>query len=251
VSPDDDMEDNLDTDGFWDAGPPEGSELAIIEALLFVSPEPLSVEKLVEITGIDAGRVRELLVELVGSFARREGGLALREVAGGFGFYAVPAAAPFIARLIKAQVNPRLTRAALETLAITAYMQPVPRSVIAEIRGVQSEGVMKTLEDRGLVAAAGKGGPPGYPTLYATTGRFLERFGLKSVEDMPPLERFEPDQGMVDKIERSLSWELMEGDESAGSRETGAHTEDTGAGGHSVPEGFGETASRKEGDQER
>jgi segregation and condensation protein B len=125
-------------------------------------------------------------------------------------------------------------------MAIVAYLQPVSRGVIAEIRGVQSEGVIKTLEDRGLVCAVGRGGPPGYPNLYGTSTRFLERFGLNSIEDLPDLEQFAPDDETVDKIKSSLSWEISEEDESAGSGKTRKDTEDTGEGGDSFTTGGGE-----------
>lgn len=224
-------------------------KINVIEALLFVSPEPLSAGMISELTGFEQGAVREMLNSLLEAYRQRDGGLHIREVAGGFGFYAAPEAAPFIARLIRSQVNPRLTRAALETLAIVAYLQPVSRGVVAEIRGVHSEGVMKTLEDRGLVQEVGRGGPPGYPVLYGTTTRFMERFGLKSLEDLPELDEFAPDDATIDKIKRSLSWELIEEDSRAdrGSR-TREDTEDTIVDGDSVTEGGGEADPRGPGD---
>lgn len=230
--------------------PPEGDKLAVVEALLYVSPEPLGTGRIAELTGIDPGAVREIVNRLVDFYQERDGGLVVREVAGGFGFYAAPEAAPYIARLIRSQVNPRLTRAALETLAIVAYLQPVSRGVLAEIRGVQSEGVIKTLEDRGLVLPVGKGGPPGYPVLYGTTVRFLERFGLIGTEDLPPLEGFAPDEDTVEKIRRSLSWELLEEEGVAGA-EGGAHPEDTVPLGGGVPPGGGGADPLGEGDPER
>jgi segregation and condensation protein B len=225
-------------------------KLSVVEALLFVSPEPLSAGAICEITGFDAGAVREMLNRLAESYAEREGGLVIREVAGGFGFYAAPLAAPYISRMIRSQVNPRLTRAALETIAIVAYLQPISRGVVAEIRGVQSEGVMRTLEDRGLVKAMGKGGPPGYAVLYGTTGKFLERFGLMSLDELPALEQFAPDEATIEKIKRSLSWELEEEalvDRGAGDREG---PEDTGEGGAGLEEGGGAADPRGEGEPE-
>ncbi|MCJ7745204.1 MAG: SMC-Scp complex subunit ScpB [Actinobacteria bacterium] len=218
----------------------EVDKKAVLEALLLVSPEPLSVAGLSELTGFEIGAVREIMNELQLFYDERCGGLVIREVAGGFCFYSSPDAAPYVARLISSQVNPRLTRAALETLAIVAYLQPVSRGVIAEIRGVQSEGVIKTLEDRGLVQAVGRGGPPGYPNLYGTTTRFLERFGLNSLDDLPDLEQFAPDDETVDKIKRSLSWEISEEDVSAGSGNARKDPEDTVEGGDSFTPGGGE-----------
>jgi len=241
-------------DAYRDPPPPENEQdkTSIIESLLFVSPEPLSVGMLAETTGFDQGAVREILNRLVETYRNRDGGLVVREVAAGFGFYAKPEAAPYISRLIRTQVNPRLTRAALETLAIVAYLQPVSRGVVAEIRGVQSEGVMKTLEDRVLVHEVGRGGPPGYPMLYGTTSRFMERFGLKSLDDLPDLEEFAPDDATIDKIKRSLSWELMEEEAGAGrSSQTRADTEDTLSGGDSLSEGGGGVDPSGEGDPGR
>jgi segregation and condensation protein B len=226
-------------------------KMNVVEALLFVSPEPLSVGMMAEITGFDQGAVREILNNLVESYGERGGGLVVREVAEGFGFYATPEAAPYISRLIRSQVNPRLTRAAMETMAIVAYLQPISRGVVAEIRGVHSEGVMKTLEERGLVREVGKGGPPGYPRLYGTTGRFMERFGLKTLEDLPDLNDFAPDEATVEKIKRSLSWELIEEETGAGGvSESGEDTENTVGGGDSFTEGGGEADTRGPGDPE-
>lgn len=224
-------------------GPPakEADKMSIVESLLFVAPEPLSAGAMSEITGFDPGAVREMLNELTESYRRRDGGLIVREVAGGFSLYARQEAAPFIARMVRSQVNPRLTRAALETMAIVAYLQPVSRGVVAEIRGLQSEGVMGTLLDRGLVRRVGKGGPPGYPALYGTTLRFLERFGLGSIDDLPDLEDFAPDEDTVEKIRRSLSWEILEEDDGVGGGRARKGAEDTGPSGGSLEESRRET----------
>jgi segregation and condensation protein B len=229
----------LPTGGGSPAGTQSASKSEVIEALLFVAPEPLSVGTLCEVTGFEPGATREILNRLVDSNRERGGGVVIREVAGGFGFYACEEAAPYIARLIKHKVNPRLTRAALEAMAIVAYMQPVSRTVISEIRGVHSDSVVKTLEDRGLVCRVGKGGPPGYPALYATTVRFLERFGLNDMEDLPSLEEFACDQETVEKIKKSLSWELAEGDVVTGGKGTES-PEGSVQGGNMLPEGGGE-----------
>jgi segregation and condensation protein B len=229
----------------------EEDKLSVVEALLFVSPEPLSAGALCEVTGFDQGAVREMLNRLAESYASREGGLVIREVAGGFGFYAAPMAAPYISRMIRSQVNPRLTRAALETIAIVAYLQPISRGVVAEIRGVQSEGVMRTLEDRGMVKALGKGGPPGYAVLYGTTEKFLERFGLMSLDELPALEQFAPDEATIEKIKRSLSWELEEEafvEQTAG---PGEGAEDPGESGGGLEESGGTADPRGEGELER
>lgn len=259
--PPDEDDEGRQPSGFWSQSgdeprlmpppdvPSEGDRSRVVEALLFVSPEPLSTGRVSELTGIEQGAVREILNELTERYEERRGGIVVREVAGGFGLYACTEAAPFIALLIRTQVNPRLTKAALETAAIVAYLQPVSRGVIAEIRGVQSEGVIKTLEDRGIVKAVGRGGPPGYPMLYGTTARFMERFGLRSIEDLPPLEKFAADEETVERINRSLSWELLEGEGNGGTgSEAREASEDTGERGDSVSPGGGESDSGGPGD---
>lgn len=220
---------------------------AVIEALLLVSPEPVSATMVSEITGFEVGAVREIMNRLIEQYRERDGGIVIREVGGGYSFYARPEASRYVSRLIQTQVNPRLTRAALETISIVAYLQPVSRGVVAEIRGVQSDSVMRTLEERGLVRQVGKGGPPGYPALYSTTTRFLERFGLNSVEELPSLEDFAPDEETVERINRSLSWEMLE--EESGDGGSGAEgTKDTFPGGDSFPEGGGGPDKAGEGD---
>jgi segregation and condensation protein B len=246
-----DIQDESDREIAEEELPPDPSvdKLSVVEALLFVSPEPLSVAMISEVTGFDQGAVREMVNDLMDSYLERGGGLVIREVGGGFGFFATPPAAPYISRLIRSQFNPRLTRAALETLAIVAYLQPVSRGLVAEIRGVQSEGVMKTLEERGLVREVGKGGPPGYPALFGTTVRFLERFGLNSIDDLPSLEKFAPDDATVEKIKRSLSWELLEGESVEGRITKGReNTEDTVERGRSLTESRRGSDSPGEGD---
>lgn len=243
-------------DSYWEEGyGQEGGRLpgsledsgldkaGVLEALLFVSAEPLPAAQLSEITGFEPGAVREILNKMVDTYEQRGGGIVLREVAGGFGFYSHADAAPFIARMIKSRVNPRLSRAALETIAIVAYLQPVSRGVVAEIRGIQSEGVMKTLEERGFVKVVGKGGPPGYPALYGTTGRFLERFGMKSLDELPDLERFAPDEETIQRIRGSLAWEMEFGNEDVGSKEAGEGSKDPGSGADSIQESGRETDS--------
>lgn len=216
-------------------------EIAVIlEALIFMSPQPISVETLSEVTGLDTGLVKETVMALVDDYKERRGGVVIREVANGFAMYSVPEAMPYISRLIKSNVNPRLTRAALETLAVVAYLQPVSRGVISEIRGVHSDGVMKTLEERGFVQPVGRGMPPGYPVLYGTTKTFLERFGLKNIDDIPDLDSFAPDDQTVERIKRTLTWETVEESPIADEEESGESTEDSGEDGADFQEESGE-----------
>ncbi len=183
-----------------------GRELAgILEALLLVAGEPLSVETLSSLCEVPRGEVRAALQDLQLAYAREERGFQLREIAGGYRLHTHPAYAEYVERLALRGRRTRLTRAAVETLAIVAYLQPITRAQIANLRGVQGESLVKTLEELGLVKETGKENAPGGPALYGTTDEFLGRFGLRTLEELPPLEDFEPDAETVERIQRSLS----------------------------------------------
>jgi len=176
-----------------------------LEAMLFVADEPLVPRQLAEVLDCDEGKVLSALQELREEYVQYNRGMQLREVGGGWRMHTHPAYASHIERLLLSSRRARLTRAAVETLAIIAYLQPITRTQVANLRGVQSESMVKVLEEQGLVAEAGKERSPGGPALYMTNERFLERFGLNSLEDLPPLEDFEPDRETVARITRSLS----------------------------------------------
>ncbi len=196
-------------------GRPEGAEpqeadagrdlRGILEALLLVSGEPLSIETLSSICEVPRGEVREALEKLQLEYVREERGFQLREIAGGYRLHTHPAYAEYVERLALRGRRTRLTRAAIETLAIVAYLQPITRAQIANLRGVQGESLVKTLEELGLVKESGKESAPGGPALYGTTDLFLEHFGLRTLDELPPLEDFEPDEDTVERIQRSLS----------------------------------------------
>lgn len=176
-----------------------------LEAMLLVSGEPLTPRRLAEALGCDEGRVVSALQELSEEYQAENRGIQLRVVGGGWRLHTHPAYASYVEKLLLSSKRARLTRAAVETLAIIAYLQPITRSQIANLRGVQSENVVKVLVEMGLVAEAGKERAPGGPALYVTTEKFLEHFGLRSLEELPPLEEFEPDRETVERIARSLS----------------------------------------------
>jgi segregation and condensation protein B len=160
----------------------------LIEALVFVSEHPLSINDIVKAAGgADKKLVRQLADELRQEYVRR--GIHLEEVGGGFVFRTNAAYAPFI-RDVTAKKPVRMTRAQLETLAIVAYRQPLTRPEVDDIRGVDSGPVLKTLLDRDLVRILGKKNEPGRPLLYGTAPAFLEFFGLKSLKDLPSLREF-------------------------------------------------------------
>ncbi len=181
-----------------------GELRGILESLLLVAGEPLSVETLAGICEVSRAEVGAALESLQQEYLREERGFQLRELAGGYRLHTHPAYSQYVERLALRGRRTRLTRAAIETLAIIAYLQPITRAQIANLRGVQGESLVKTLEELGLVREIGKDSAPGGPALYGTTAGFLERFGLNSLDELPPLENFEPDAETVERIQRSL-----------------------------------------------
>lgn len=158
-----------------------------LEALLFVSDEPVSPVVLAQALEVERREVDELCDELAHGYEERGAGLVLRNVAGGWRLTTHPDAAPFVEQYVLSSRRARLTKAALETLAIVAYKQPVTRHQVSAIRGVNSDGVLRALVDRGIVAEVGREEGPGRPMLYGTTPEFLERLGLPSLASLPSL----------------------------------------------------------------
>src|SRR5262249_7168374 len=158
-----------------------------LEAILFLSDEPQSAATLAQVVELPRREVEQLLGELAREYEQRGSGLALREVAGGWRLYTHPDVAPYVEHFVLSPRHTRLTRAALETIAIVAYKQPVTRHQIASIRGVNVDGVLRALQDRGLVEEVGRDDGPGRAVLYGTTAEFLERLGLASLADLPPI----------------------------------------------------------------
>jgi segregation and condensation protein B len=173
-----------------------------LEALLFVSDEPVAAVVLAQALGVERREAEELCERLARSYEERGAGLVLRSVAGGWRLATHPGVAPVVERYVLSSRHARLTRAALETLSIVAYKQPVTRHQVSSIRGVNSDGVLRALVDRGLVAEVGREETPGRPVLYGTTPEFLERLGLASLSDLPPLAPLlgqpPPDEGADD-----------------------------------------------------
>ncbi|GKS57802.1 hypothetical protein YTPLAS18_13290 [Nitrospira sp.] len=164
---------------------------AILEALLFVSPEPLSVERCVSAVGqVSKAEVREAFALLEHEYLQRGGALQLVQVAGGYRIVTKPQFASWIRRLEKAKAQVKLSRSAVEALAIIAYRQPVVRGELEKIRGVETSGVIRTLLERKLVRIVGRKDEPGRPIMYGTTKQFLEHFGLRDLSELPPLREF-------------------------------------------------------------
>jgi segregation and condensation protein B len=158
-----------------------------IEAVLFVTDEPMPSGALAQTLEADRKSVEAALQDLALEYEARGSGIVLRNVAGGWRMATHPDAAPAVERFVLSSRHARLTKAALETLAIVAYKQPVTRHQLSAIRGVDSDGVLRSLVERGLVAEVGREEAPGRPMIYGTTPEFLERLGLDSLASLPPI----------------------------------------------------------------
>jgi len=172
---------------------PDDTQLkAVLEAIVYVTEEPLSAIQIADAVGEPRERVEKLLETLVAEFDRAEHGVAIREVAGGYKMATKAEHHERVRAFIKSLRAPaKLSLPALETLAVIAYKQPVTSPEILEIRGVQGAGVLKTLLDRKLIATAGRKNVIGKPMLYKTTREFLIQFGLKDLSELPTLKEFE------------------------------------------------------------
>jgi segregation and condensation protein B len=165
---------------------------AIIEAAIYITDEPLTAEQIATATEQPLSLVKEILQQLVAEYALPDRGLSVREVAGGYKMSTKPEFHELIRQFVKKLQPPlKLSLPALETLAVIAYKQPITAPEVLEIRGVQGAGVLKTLLDRKLIAAAGRKNVLGKPILYKTTREFLIQFGLNSLAELPTLKEFE------------------------------------------------------------
>ena len=170
---------------------------AVLEALLLVTDEPVPTATLAQVAGRPTVQVEQALAALVAEYDARGRGMELREVAGGWRLYTRADCAPYVERFLLDGQQARLTQAALETLAVIAYRQPVTRSRVSAVRGVNVDGVVRTLLARGLVADAGQDSDSA-ATLYRTTPLFLERLGLLSLDDLPALAPLLPELDELD-----------------------------------------------------
>ena len=160
---------------------------AIIEALIFASSEPVTSKTIAEITGINEHTIKQMLGDLVDDYHHSKRGIQLTEVANGYQFCTHPECAPYIEKLQKAPRNVGLSQAAIETLAIVAYKQPLTKAEIEALRGVSVESSLTTLVDKNLIEEAGRKDAPGRPILYRTSKQFLKYFGLNSLEELPKI----------------------------------------------------------------
>lgn len=164
-----------------------------VEAMLFVTDEPVGALTLAKMLDCDPALVEDALSTLRDELAGSDRGIQLREVAGGWRLFTHPAYHELIEQYVLSWDTRKLSAAAMETLAVVAYAQPVTRAGVASVRGVNSDSSINSLVEKGLVREAGVADTPGNPVLYATTRAFLEKFGLRSTADLPPLDDFAPD----------------------------------------------------------
>jgi segregation and condensation protein B len=165
--------------------------LAIIEALIFVAEEPLSAKTIAEVLKEDRSVIEAAIAELAGEFNGRNGGLQLREVAGGWQFATRPEHHEHVRAFLRSRPSAKLSLASLETLAVIAYKQPITIPEILDIRGVQSPSSVKTLLDKRLIVAKGRKDVVGRPMMYGTSRDFLIQFGLKDLSELPSIEDFQ------------------------------------------------------------
>lgn len=182
-----------------------GSLKALLEALLLVSDDSVPATELARAAAAEPGEVASALAELAAEYADANRGFQLREVAGGWRLFTHPAYHDEVADYVLSWDTRRLSQAALETLAVIAYHQPVTREGVRAIRGVNSDGVIGSLKEKGLVREVGRERDRGQAQLWGTTRLFLEHFGLRSLRDLPPLEDFAPDEESRRFIRERLS----------------------------------------------
>lgn len=176
----------------------------IVEAILLLADEPVPASQMGEVLEVPRAEVEAVLRDLAASYEAEDRGFVLRESAPGWRLYTDPDCAPWLERFVTGHRGSRLSGASLEVLAIVAYKGPISRSEISEIRGVESDGVVKTLVQRGLIEASGAGGP-GVTNLFEVSDEFLEKMGLRSLDELPPLTDFMPDAEAVEDMEAKLS----------------------------------------------
>ncbi|MCZ7531018.1 MAG: SMC-Scp complex subunit ScpB [Acidimicrobiia bacterium] len=175
-----------------------------MEAVLLAAIEPVEPGMLAQLLEVPVTTVGEIAEELRVEYENQERGFALVHVAGGYRYQTHPSQAEYVERFVLEGQHPRLSPAALETLAIVAYKQPISRGQISAVRGVNVDGVARTLLARGYIEEVGRDPGPGNATLYGTTQLFLERLGLASLDDLPSLGDFVPDATVVEALERGL-----------------------------------------------
>jgi segregation and condensation protein B len=186
-----------------------------IEAVIIVSHDPVPPELLAQLLEQPVNSVEQWCDELAAEYTEQGRGFELRRVAGGFRYQTHPEQTPYVERFVLHDQKARLSGAALETLAIIAYKQPISRAQVASIRGVDPDGVIRTLQARGYIDEVDRDPGPGQAILFGTTSQFLEKLGLDSLDDLPPIAEFIPDADIVEALEHGLRVEANDGSRSA------------------------------------
>jgi segregation and condensation protein B len=176
-----------------------------VEAILMVADQPVEPGLLAQVLEIPPAQVEALCAELAESYQQEDRGFVIARVAGGYRFQSHPDLAGYVERFVLDGQRARLSAAALETLAIVAYKQPVSRAQISAIRGVNADGALRTLEQRGYITEVARDPGPGQAVLYGTTPTFLDRLGLDRIEDLPPLAQYVPGPEVVEALEQGLT----------------------------------------------
>ncbi len=174
---------------------------AALEALLFVAEAPISEDELARILEIPPATVTTILTEMAGRLESEERGIVLRFIAGGWRLYTKPEALPYLERVATTESFTRLTKPALEVLAVVAYRQPITRGQVSELRGVDSASAIRTLERRGLIEITDHLALPGKPAVYSTTDLLLESLGIGSIAELPPLADHMPDGQVAESLD--------------------------------------------------
>jgi segregation and condensation protein B len=175
-----------------------------IEAILMVADEPVDAHLLAQLVEISPAELSALMAELAGDYQEQGRGFVLTQIAGGYRFQSDPDMAPYVERFVLEGQSARLSSAAMETMAIIAYKQPISRAQVAAIRGVNVDGVVRTLEQRGYIAEVARDAGPGQAVLFGTTPKFLERMGINAIEDLPPVADFVPGAEVIEALELGL-----------------------------------------------
>jgi segregation and condensation protein B len=169
-----------------------------------VADEPVDPHLLAQLVEISPADLSALMAELAGAYQEQGRGFVLAQVAGGYRFQSDPDMAPYVERFVLEGQSARLSSAAMETMAIIAYKQPISRAQVAAIRGVNVDGVVRTLEQRGYIAEVARDAGPGQAVLFGTTPQFLERMGINAIGDLPPVADFVPGADVVEALELGL-----------------------------------------------
>jgi segregation and condensation protein B len=175
-----------------------------IEAMVMVAQEPVPTELMAQLLEIPSATVETVCAELAETYASAGHGFQMAKIAGGWRFQTHPDMAPYVERFILDGQRARLSGAALETLAIIAYKQPISRLQIASIRGVDPDAVMRTLHGRAYIAPVSRDSGPGQAVMWGTTPLFLEKLGIADLNDLPPIASFVPDASLVEALEKTL-----------------------------------------------